>query len=154
MKTLQLFSILFILFTLSIFAQDAPSGRTIHYQIRMWAENANPSSDSLNQNWIDIDQTLYDLIVVVDSSQMIIENDSLKFSPYMASTDTFTTTATTCTTTVANMTPDDIVVCTPRGTTYDADDALKVSVGTGQFIVTRNSSGTSGLVYNYIWIKR
>jgi hypothetical protein len=136
------------------YAQDAPSGYTEHYGLRKYAENANPSADSLNQNWTDVDETLYDLIVSTDEDQLAILDDVLTFSDSLSGIGTFTTTATTCTVTVSDMSDDDVVMLTPIGTAYDADDMLKVSVGNGSFIVTRNSSGTSGLEFFYLWIKK
>jgi hypothetical protein len=149
-----LFLLIGVLFFVDLYAQDAPIGYTTHYGIRKYAENANPSADSLNANYELIDDALYDLIVSTDEDQLVIEDDVLKFSDAFAGIGTFTTTATTCTTAVTGMTSDDIVVVTPVGATYDADDLLKVTIGDGSFIVTRNSNGTSGLTFAYIWVKK
>lgn len=53
--------LIFLLLVLSaeVFAQTAPSGYTPIVRLRKWASGANPSADSLNQNWTDIDTNLY-----------------------------------------------------------------------------------------------
>lgn len=82
MKTFNvLLSIIFILIIVSCAeAQDDPAGRTTHYQIRMWNEGDNPSADSLNQNWIDLDSLLYDGRVFVDTTTYLyVQNDTLRF---------------------------------------------------------------------------
>lgn len=61
----------------------------------------------------------------------------------------FTTTATTCTVTVAGLAAGDVVQVTPLGATYNVNDILFVTVESGQFIVTRNAGGTSGLSFNW-----
>lgn len=40
-------------------AQTAPNGYTPNFRFRMWAQGANPSADSLNANWKDIDHQIY-----------------------------------------------------------------------------------------------
>jgi hypothetical protein len=155
MKKILLFlTILLATTTLEIFAQDAPSGYTTYYGFRKWAENANPSADSLNQNWIDIDFVLYDLIVYTDGDQMFIENDTLKFASPMSGQDAFSGTATTDVVTVTGIDSVDVVVVSPRESTPGANDILGVTVGSGSFTVSRLSSGTSDLKYNWIWIKK
>ena len=82
MTKIFLFFVL-LLIPITIFSQDAPIDHTTHYGLREWEENANPSADSLNQNWKDIDQELYDLIVTTDTSNLIIKNDTLMLNvPY------------------------------------------------------------------------
>ena len=155
MKIYLLFFLL-ILFLPETRSQDIPSGYTTHYGLRKWAENAHPSSDSLNANWVDIDQALRDLIITTDGDMFRIENDSLKFSLAVVDTGEFSGTAETCTTSVANMKEGDVVTVTPLSANYDLDDMLRiVSIDNGSFIVGRNSSGgTSDLKFTYIWIKK
>lgn len=58
----KIFAILVILFVaVNLSAQDFPSGYTPNYGLRMYAEEANPSSDSLNQNWQDVDNAIYQI---------------------------------------------------------------------------------------------
>ncbi len=61
MKKIFLFVVLFTGF---IIAQvSPPSAYTTNYRLRLYSQNANPSADSLNQNFIDIDnaiKTAYD----------------------------------------------------------------------------------------------
>lgn len=42
-----------------LYAQTAPNGYTPNFRFRMWAQGANPSADSLNANWKDIDHQIY-----------------------------------------------------------------------------------------------
>lgn len=46
---------MFVIMTVGIFAQSAPSGYTSHLGLRLYAQAANPGADSLNQNALDID---------------------------------------------------------------------------------------------------
>lgn len=59
MKRLILFSFVIIHFAfltnLSAQPIHPPTDYTKNYKLRMWAQRANPSADSLNQNWKDID---------------------------------------------------------------------------------------------------
>lgn len=51
--------ILLILTAVACSAQTSyPSGYTTYYNLRLWAQGATPSADSLNQNWIDLDTYL------------------------------------------------------------------------------------------------
>lgn len=45
--------------TTCIQAQDYPIGTTPNYDLRMYGQNSNPSADSINQNWKDIDSAIY-----------------------------------------------------------------------------------------------
>ena len=58
MKQLLFASLIFL--TASLEAQtSAPSAYTTYYGFRQWASGANPSADSLNQNWADLDSVIH-----------------------------------------------------------------------------------------------
>lgn len=71
----------------------------------------------------------------------------------MAFIDTFATTATTDTHTVAGALPTDIFFVSPRGATVDTLDVLAVKADTNKVIVSRPAGGTSGLPYQVIRVK-
>lgn len=50
--------LIFLLIAINIYAQTPPSGYTPNYKLRLWAQGARPSADSLNQNWKDIDSVI------------------------------------------------------------------------------------------------
>ena len=62
--------IFFIFFLLSfvLYAQTAPSSYTTHYHYRKWSAGANPSADSLNAQWDDLDANLWG---VADSTRSL-----------------------------------------------------------------------------------
>jgi hypothetical protein len=138
----------------SVFAQDAPSGYTSYYSFRKWAENANPGSDSLNANWDEIDQVLYDLIVYTDTSQMFIRNDSLLFADEASGQDAFVTTAEFDTVLVPGVDSLDVIVVSAREAVPAPEDILGVYLKADTLIVGRTAAGTSGLKYNWIWIRK
>lgn len=80
--------------------------------------------------------------------------DEVQDSFAVAFTDTFTTTLTADTVTVSGLTASDVIAVGGMGSTYNANDILFVQPGTGQFIVTRNAAGTSGLKYWWIWTRK
>jgi len=60
--------LLFILFSVVAMAQPtAPSSYTTNYGYRMWIQGANPSADSINANWTELDA---DIKVVYDTAQV------------------------------------------------------------------------------------
>lgn len=71
--------ILYLFCTTSIFGQriDPPSGYTEHYGFRLYAQGSRPGADSINQNYIDIDQVLYDLIIEVNPSYFYLDGDTV-----------------------------------------------------------------------------
>lgn len=77
---LAAFCFFFFVAATTLFFFDPPSLYTKYYRLRGWELDENPSADSLNQNWVDVDSLLNELIVFTDTNQMKIENDTLKFS--------------------------------------------------------------------------
>lgn len=58
---------------------DPPAAYTKWYSLRMWNLDDNPSADSLNANWIDVDSLINELIVYTNPQEMEIRNDTLRF---------------------------------------------------------------------------
>ena len=90
-KLLLLFSVLFILFSYNVFAQgetdspydidgwDLPEDSTDNYQLWIYRLLSNPGG-WINWNTRKIDSLLNALVVYTDTTQLIIENDTLKFN--------------------------------------------------------------------------
>jgi len=152
-KIIFILPFLFLLFSIELFAQDAPSGYTTHYGLREWAENANPAADSLNQNWKDIDRVLYDLILTLDTKQFVIRNDTLAVSDSASGKAAFSGTDTSVTVTVPGLDSLDVVVVTAEG--WANNNNLSVYPTDGSFDVRRVSSGAvNGLKFNWVWIRK
>lgn len=62
-----------------IYAQDVPSSYTTHYRFRLWSEGSNPSADSLNQNWEDIDSVIY-AVSNPDMAHVVYDNSTSTIS--------------------------------------------------------------------------
>lgn len=163
--------LLLIICILSVHIQaqvyDEPIDSTEHYNLRLYAQSARIPASILNDDKITIDSVMYSLIVWVDTLQNVIVTDTsitpthmvLKISNYASGSAAFTTTATTCTVTIAGADTlteaDDIFLLTPYGSTISANDVLSYTVlGDNQIIVARPSSGTSGLKFKWRWIRR
>lgn len=131
-----------------------PRDSTAYYKFKLWNQGDNPGDSALNQNWKDIDYNLYNLVVITDSTQLVISDDTLKFSPYASGFETFETTATVDTITNSAFSSSDIFVVSPAHPTVTGNDVLSIVAEMGRAIVRRPSSGTSGLKYNWIRIKK
>jgi len=152
-KLLILFSILFIFS--NIFAQfDPPSSYTKWQRLRLWAQKARPSADSLNKNWTDLDSLLNALIVLTDTTQLEIVNGVLIFSQYSSGHNSFTTTAQTDTVSILGLDSGDVFIVNVRETVPGANDLLSVKLINNKAIIQRPASGTSGLKYNWIWRRK
>ena len=152
----KLIFIFFLILTVKSFGQvyDSPIDSTLHYHLRLYAQSARSSATVLNQDKVTLDSVIYSLIVYTYQDQLIIKNDTLVISDSASGQHAFTTTATSDSVAVYGMTASDVIVLTPQGTSYNVNDLLYVNEHTGYFKVYRNSGGTSGLSYNWIWIKR
>jgi len=148
-------TLLFLIFAIlgNIYPQDAPSGHTTHYSIRMWSENANPSADSLNQNWVDLDNALYNLIVTTDTTQLQIRNDTLIHSNYMSGQNSFGSNKTLDTIAIAGIDSSDIFVVTQRDITGGTYWDYAVTVKNDTVIVGKSGSEAAEVRYNWIWIR-
>lgn len=69
-KYLIAIALLFI--SIVIIAQDAPSGYTNYFGLRMWDEGNYPGADSVNQNLIDIDNIMHVRDQRIDSAKNAI----------------------------------------------------------------------------------
>jgi hypothetical protein len=156
MKKLLLITILLI--SAKCYSQvfDEPYDSTTHYKLRLYEQGARSSAIVLNNDKRTIDSVLYSLIVYTDPNQFVILNDSLlTFATSFSGIGSFSGTAATAAVTIDSMKTGDIVVVTPISGTYNVNDLLSVTVTDGSFTVTRNSSGgTSGLQFNWIWIRK
>jgi len=167
MKKIFLLLIICIL-SVNIQAQvyDEPIDSTTHYNLRLYAQSARIPADILNDDKETIDSVMYSLIVWTDTLQHVVVTDTgitsthlvFKISNYASGSDAFTTTATTCTVTVAGADTlteaDDIFLLTPYGVP-NANDVLGYTVlGDNQIIVNRPASGSSGLKFKWRWIRR
>ena len=133
---------------------DAPSSYTQHYLIKKWAQKAWPSADSLNANWDMIDSLFNALIVFIDTTQFIIVDDTLRTSNYMSGHGVFNGDMEEDTINIVGIDSLDIVVVSVREGVPTSNDLLGVKITNNQFIILRNSGGTSNLKYNWIWIRR
>lgn len=57
-KVLSLVLLAVVMLAVDGVAQDAPNNYTTRYRLRQWASGANPSADSLNANWAQIDSSI------------------------------------------------------------------------------------------------
>lgn len=70
--------IFFIICTNFVFGQyDKPNAYTNYYGFRLYKQGDKPGADSINANYIDIDQALNDLQVYLDSVYFYLANDSV-----------------------------------------------------------------------------
>jgi hypothetical protein len=155
MKKLLLITILLI--SAKCYSQvfDEPYDSTTHYKLRLYEQGARSSAIVLNNDKRTIDSVLYSLITYTDPNQFVILNDSiLTFAEGFSGIGTFSGTDAQVTVTLDSISTGDVVLLTPIGGTHNANDLLRVSVTNGSFTVTRGSSGTSGLTFFYIWIRR
>ena len=132
---------------------DAPTAFTTWYSLRIFELLSNPGG-GYNRNMRDIDSLLYELVVYTDSKNLWIENDTLKFSDSTSGQSAFTLQEQYDTVAIAGIDSNDVVVVSPREAVPGANDILGVTVQSGQIICNRPASGTSGLKWNWIWIRK
>jgi hypothetical protein len=132
---------------------DLPADSTTYYNLFVSTLMTNPGG-YLNLNWVKIDSLLNELIVLTDLKQLWIVNDSLRFSDSLSWHGQFSTTSQYDTTVVPGADSLDVVVVSVRENIPSANDLLSVKVITDTVIVQRPASGTSGLKYNCIWIRK
>ena len=101
-----------------------------------------------------LDSALATFYTYTDTKQLIVKHDTLIISDTASGLASFDTTATSDSIAITGIDSLDVVVVTPHGQTYNINDVLFVDEHTGYFKVYRNSSGTSGLKYSYIWIHK
>jgi hypothetical protein len=57
-KILLILFAVFLLVSIG-YSQDAPEDSTAHFKFMLWAEDANPGHDAINNNWDVIDSAIY-----------------------------------------------------------------------------------------------
>lgn len=132
---------------------DTLYGRTQYFNLPIYQLLSNPGG-WININQRMVDSLLYKLIVYTDTTQMIIQDDTLVFSNDLSGIDEFTGTATTDTLLISGIDAGDVFIVTIRDAVATANDILSVFIEPNKVIIKRPSGGTSGLKYNWLWIKR
>lgn len=160
----------FLLFTVLIKAQvlDPPIDSTKRYNLRLYEQSAHGSAILLNEDKGTIDSVLHSLIVYTDTLQFEMVYDSVivydsvypaetplvfKFSRYMSAIDSFSTTSQTDTISITGIDSADVMVVSPIYP-HGANDILSVELKADKAVIHRLASGTSGLKYNWIWIRK
>lgn len=161
----KLFLIIFFAATASLFAQgstdtpydtlgwDPPAEYTTWYTLRIFELLSNPGG-GYNRNMRDIDSLLYELVVYTDSKQLWIENDTLKISDSTAGMSAFTGQEQYDTVLVPGLDSLDVVVLTARESVPGANDDLSAKCLPDTLIAQRAASGTSGLKWNWVWVRK
>lgn len=132
---------------------DAPYGYTTHYGLPIYTLLSNPGG-WINKSQKAVDSLLYALVVYTDQKQLYIRSDTLVISDSLSFQGAFTGTAQYDTTVVPGADSLDVVCATAREAVLTANDLLSVYVKQDTVIVARPASGTSGLKYNAIWIRK
>jgi len=135
----------------SISGWDAPIDSTTYYKLKIFQLLTNPGG-WINRNTREIDSLFNALIVLTDTKQLIINNDSLVFSDTLSHQSAFSTTDTVDTVSVPGIDSLDVVVISAREVNPQA--YLWVQVKNNMIIVNRSAGTVSGLKYNWIWIRK
>ena len=101
-----------------------------------------------------VDSLFYALVVYTKTNQMAIVNDTLVFSDSLSGIASFTGTDVVDTIAIRGLRTIDVMVVSARDVIPTANDNLGVYVATDTAYIKRNAAGTSGLTYNWIWIKK
>lgn len=146
---------------------DEPIDSTTHYNLRLYAQSARIPAAILNDDKITLDSVLYSLIVWTDTLQYVTVVDTaitkthltFKTSKYATGSGQFTTTATTCTLTIAGANTltetGDVFLLQPYGSSITSNDVLSYVVyDNNKIIVYRPASGTADLKFKWRWIRR
>lgn len=131
---------------------DDPSDYTTWYGLRMWDQGDNPSSDSLNANWVDTDSLVHELIVYLDPVQMTVGDDTLKFVDSFSGLAAFTTTDSLDTLVITGIDSLDVFIILPRES--DSKGRLWGEITDDTVFVNRSDTTVSGLKYNYAWVRK
>lgn len=132
---------------------DTPYGYTTYFGLPLYRLLSNPGG------WINISQRMSDslfnaLIVLTDTDELEIVNDTLYVSTDSWGRSAYSGTNTSKVVSVAGMKTSDAVIIQIEGSTITTDDISAVTVGTDEFTVTRIGAGTSDLPFIWKWIKR
>jgi hypothetical protein len=151
----MLFIILIAAGSLSAQVFDNPIGLTKHYGFRKYAQSAHVPNTVLNNDKVAIDSVMYSLIVYVDTTQFVIKDTTLMISNRANGTHSFASTSSVDSVFIdSTFQTTDNVFLQPLGSSYNVNDILFLYKKKYKIIVHRNTSGTSGLSYEWYWIKR
>jgi hypothetical protein len=132
---------------------DAPADSTKYYKLFIFTLLTNPGGWR-NLNTALIDSLLNELVVFTDPKQLWIVNDTLHFSDTLSYQGAFDTTSQYDTVIVPGADSLDVAVISIREDIPTANDILSVKIIDNAIIAQRPASGTSGLKYNVIWLRR
>jgi len=133
---------------------DMPQEYTNFYGFPIYRLLSNPGG-WINRSQTEMDSLFNALIVYTDSLQLYIVNDTLRIADELSGHSSFTGTEVVDTIRIIGIDSLDVVVASPRETGYNVNDILFIKVIVDTVLVKRNATGgTSGLKYNWIWIKK
>ena len=130
-----------------------PAGYTPYYGLYIFNLLSNPGG-RINLNTQKIDSLLHALIVYTDTKNLIIRNDTLIISDTASGIHAFTSTNNVDSVAIVGFDSLDVLIASPMEAAYNVNDILFIEKRTGYFKVWRNSGGSSGLKYNWIWIRK
>jgi len=130
-----------------------PGGYSQYYNLYYYTLLSNPGG-RINLNTKKLDSLLHALIVFTDTKQLYIRNDTLVISDTASGIHAFTSTDSVDSVAIAGFDSLDVLVASPMKAAYNVNDILFIEKRTGYFKVWRNSGGSSGLKYNWIWIRK
>ena len=137
----------------SVDGWDSPADSTEYYNLAIFQLLSNPGG-WVNRNTKAIDSLFNALIVYTDTSQMIVEDEQLRFSNYMSGHGQFDGDVQYDTVSVIGVDSLDVITVTAREAILTANDLLSIKVEDNKIIIQRPASGTSGLKYNWVWIRK
>jgi hypothetical protein len=137
----------------SITGWDAPYGVTPTHGFYIFTLMTNPGG-YINLNTLHYSQLFDSLIVFTDLKQLWIVNDTLHFSDTLSYQGAFDTTSQYDTVIVPGADSLDVAVISIREDIPTANDILSIKIIDNAIIAQRPASGTSGLKYNWIWIRK
>ena len=137
----------------SVDGWDSPADSTEYYNLAIFQLLSNPGG-WINRNTRAIDSLFNALVVFIDTSQLALQDDTLRFSNYMSGQGQFNDDAQYDTVNVIGIDSLDVVTVSAREAVLTANDLLSVKIVDDKIIIQRPASGTSGLKYNWIWIRK
>lgn len=137
----------------SIAGWDTLYGTTTHYSLPIYRLLSNPGG-WINRSQRAIDSLFNKLIVLTDTTQLVIVNDTLRYSSSSSGIGTFSGTAETDTIPIVGLDSSDVVLVTVRDSIPTSNDILSVKLIANKAIIQRAAGGTTGLPYNWIWRRR
>jgi hypothetical protein len=154
-----LFVLFIFLFTISLTAQDefetdgweVPADTSQYYGIYIFRIGSNPGG-YLNWNWFKLDSLLNAGVVLTDTSQLYIRNDTLIISDYASGMAAFTTTDSLDTLVISGIDSLDVFLINAREA--NPLGAIWGEIVADTVFVNRADSTVSGLKYNWMWVRK